>query len=471
MSTSNNGVVATITTPTSEPTREQLLTAAAATTPESDAVSAEEQAAAAQRAAEQAAEEEAGVRRGMVADLDAMVKCYRRGERAYSLGLLGSGMYAHRVVVAKMRLRDKRRGGVQAVESTLAPYATDVVDCGRLIRCWAAHQLLGVEQGLAEPLDVFKGRKVGPADSIPYGHYRDAWSRLVHRAAKDTATEHYTLLPGLEEECRKVFREGTEASWTKEAAAEHAQGLVLRHQRLEQEAADKAAEEARAKREAAEEANREQRERAEEANRERKAAEQVAREANDAVKRAKDDDTRREAEAKAAEARQEAEAKRKTAEAERFAAEQARREEARAKEEARQADKRKAEAEAKRKAAEGKADRKATKGSGSDKPGPSPEARQGENLLKSGSAATAKDLAGMVRAMVQGNADPHAALYEVMAALCGEPSKGLTADDVVRTVFLALDKARLAKAFHATQVGKAIEAARLVLTRKEQAAA
>ncbi len=431
----------------------------------------------AQAAAEQAAQEEAAVRAQVVEDVRAMKQAYRRGEKAYALGLLGSGMYAHRVVVGKLRLGDKRKSGVQLVESTLAPWSSDAVDANRLIRCWAAHHLLGVGQGLAEPLDAGKGRKTGPADAVAYGVYRDCWSKLVDRADKDTAQEHYVLLAGLEGECRACFRDATEKGLSKDAVAEKVAQLVADHQRLEQERADRAAEEAREKAREAEEATRAERERLAAAEAERKAAEKAAREAEEAARREKDAEARKEAEGKAAAAKAAAEAKRRAEEAQRQQMEQQRREEARAKEEERKAAARQAEAEAERKRLADKAAKKAERKAGEgdrpagEKPQPSPEARQGENLLRAAAKATPKDLGDMVKGMVQGHEDPQAALYEAVLALAAGATKALTADDVVRTVFLALDRARAAGAFHAAQVVKAIEAARLQLSRKADKAA
>jgi hypothetical protein len=207
-----------------EPTPEQAVAAGAQ--------AAEEQAA----AAEEAAREQADT------TLKALVKAFRQGERAYRQGLLEAGRLCEEYLHQRLACGEKRSAAVQSVEGELAKWSSNAVDANKLIGAWHAYRLLAVEQGLDKAPS--KG-KPAPADAVAYGHYRDAWCRLVERKEKDTVAEYWTLLPGLEAECREAFAKAVAAGLSKDAASDAVRLLV-------QEQANRQAEQAKADKLAAE---------------------------------------------------------------------------------------------------------------------------------------------------------------------------------------------------------------------------
>jgi hypothetical protein len=178
---------------------------------------------AAQQAQADAEAQEAEAREEAVRTLKACVAAYRKGERAYRDGLLESGRLADLYVHQRLTLGDKRDVARQALEGQLAVYATGKVDANRLIHCWHAYRLLALETGLVGDRAA---KKAGPADAVPYGHYRDAWKQLVHRVAEDTPEERWELLPGVEEEAKAAFAAAVKAGLSADASAEKAKALV-----------------------------------------------------------------------------------------------------------------------------------------------------------------------------------------------------------------------------------------------------
>jgi colicin import membrane protein len=390
-------------------------------------------------AAEQAAQREAELREQAEAVRQAAVKAYRKGEAAYRAGLLESGRLCGEYVCKRLALGDKREAAVVALGNALAPYSSSVVDqhhVNRLVRAYHAYRLLAEEQGLTG-----EGRKQGPADAVPYGTYRDAWSRLVERAAggADGAPgERYVLLPGLEQECRALFAKTVADGLSAKAVGEQVAELVRRAAAATAEADKQRAAEAEAKARAEQEA-------AQKAAAELAAAEQAKRELEAKAKQVGDEATA----AAVFQAQQELEAKQRAMVEQQAKAEQAERERQRAEKLAREQAAREA------KAAE-RARKKATKPSTPATVAPStpPAPQQGEqakqgtvhgNLLTLAKAGTAKDVAGMVLELVQG---------------CDTP------DDVLELVLKGL---KAGKALSA-KGKRACDAALLVLTRQDKPA-
>ena len=117
-------------------TQEQVATQTPEQAPEA---AVQEQAAA---AAEQAAEQEAKAREEAASTLKAVVKEYKRGERAYRAGLLAAGRLGDQYLHQRMAVGDKRAAAVQALEGELAKWASSTVDANRLIGTYHAYRLL-----------------------------------------------------------------------------------------------------------------------------------------------------------------------------------------------------------------------------------------------------------------------------------------------------------------------------------------
>ncbi|MFO0845842.1 MAG: hypothetical protein U0797_26245 [Gemmataceae bacterium] len=419
-------------------------------------------AAKAEQAAREEEQREAAARKECQATMTALVRAYRAGEKAYRAGLLEAGRLSVEYIAKRLAIGDRRAAAVQAIEGQLAAVSSDAVDVSRLVRCWEAFRLLAVAQQLDQPES--KG-KAAPADAVAYGHYRDGWALLLVRQAKDTAAETFTLLPGLESQCLAAYKHAVAEGLSKAAVVERCQQLVGAH-------AQRESERAAAEREAKAKAEQEATARAAAETKAREAADLAAKVAADQLaaaeqaSRAAADDRQREqaakdratAEAAALKAKGEADRKRAVEE-------QAARDAARAKREATEAARRQAEAEAARSKEERRRQereqRKQQRQAGKGNQQPPAESRQGTNILASARAAVPKDCADLLRSAIAGHDDPHATLHDLVVSLLANPSAGLSTDDVVRTIFLALDGAKLPG-----QLGDAVKAGRLILNRK-----
>ncbi len=388
---------------------------------EQPAADTAEQARAAADAAEAA---EAAAREEAHATLKAAVRAFAKGERAYRAGLLESGRLADLYVRQRLALGDERAAAVQALEGQLAAYSSGAVDVNRLIACHHAWRLLAEAQGLDKA-----------AESVPYGHYRDAYARLLIRQHKDTPEESWALLPGMEAECQAVFAAACQAGLSKAAVEDKCQGLLRRYadaQAAEAKACQQAAEmEAQTKREAELRA----RQQAEQAEAKAKAATEAAEQADSPEQRA---DLTRAAE----QAREELLAAQRTqAMALEEAAEAARRQ-AEADAQAKAAEQAKARAEAKAKAKAARAARRAGgKGASHAQPpqtGKTAEARQGSNLLAGAKAGTAKDVAEMCLELVTGSDTPDDVLAELLDMLDGHNALSRPAQRAVKAARVSL---------------------------------
>jgi hypothetical protein len=358
------------------------------------------------RAAAEAAEAaEAAAREEAHATLKAAVRAFAKGERAYRTGLLESGRLADLYVRQRLALGDERAAAVQALEGQLAAYSSGAVDVNRLIACHHAWRLLAEAQGLDKA-----------AEAIPYGHYRDAYARLLVRQAKDTPQESWTLLPGMESECQAIFAAACQAGLSKAAVEEKCQGLLRRY-------ADTQAAEAKARQQAAESEAQAKREAELRARQQAEQAEAKAKAATEAAEQASTPEQRADLTQAAEKAREELlAAQRAQAMALEQAAEAARRKAA-ADAQAKAAEQARARAEAK---AQAKAVRMASRAEAKGASQPQPpqtaktvEARQGTNLLAAAKAGTAKDVAEMAAELITGSDTPDDVLAELLAMLDG----------------------------------------------------
>jgi hypothetical protein len=420
--------------PATVPAAESQQTAAApqesasAAAPAAGNAAAQQTAEQSRQAAEAAEQAEEQAREQAADTLKATVRAYRHGERAYRNGLLDAGKLADLYVHQRLTLGDKRAAAVQALEGALAAYSSTVVDVNRLIGCYQAFRLLAEETGLTTP--PAKG-KPAPADAVPYGHYRDAWCRLVTRQAKDTPQECWVLLPGLEADCKAAFAKAMSDVLSKAAVEEMARTLLTHHEAAAAEAVRQAKHAAEAKaRQAAQEAARQRQELAAK----HAAAERAAQEAAQAKRSSGVESAELTANAEAA--RQELLAKQRETIAAEERERQAKAEAARREKEAAEAAKRQQEAEAKAAERNRKAAEKAA-AKGGEKPATvdtTPGAEQGKpearpqlgNLLKAaGKAGTAKDVADMAAELVTGSEAPDDVLEQLLVILAahGEMSK------------------------------------------------
>jgi chemotaxis protein histidine kinase CheA len=368
------------------------------------------------------------------------VTCYRRGEREYRRGLLESGRWAGLHVRARLRLGHSRRAAVQTIEGQLALYSTGAVDANRLVACWESYRLLAEEQGLDKA-----------AADVPYGHYRDHYSRLVERTHKDSPEECYALLLGLEAECRAAFKAAVESGTDAEAVGLRVRELLAEHA-ARQEAARKAEAQARAAEEAA------KREQARQAAEARRAAEQAAREAKQAAEQAPEQEKAPLAEA-ARQAEEELRARQRAEVQAQAEAEAKARERARAEAAAREAERARQREEEK---ARRKAEREAARGEGKAMAPAGAECRGTNVLATLAKQGTSKDVAALMASAVWRADDPAALLYDLACALLCPPRDGDTGpDDVLDVLLRAAEGADLSG-----KARRAVKAARLVLERK-----
>lgn len=375
-------------------------------------------AAEAAEAAESAAREEAH------ATLKAAVRAFAKGERAYRAGLLESGRLCDLYVRQRLALEDERAAAVQALEGQLAAYSSGTVDVNRLVGCFHSWRLLAEGQGLEKA-----------AESVPYGHFRDAYARLLVRQGKDTPQESWTLLPGMESECLAIFASACQEGLSKAAVEEKVQGLLRRY-------ADTQAAEAKARQQVAEAEAQAKREAELRARQQAEQAEAKAKAAADAAELASTPEERADLTRAAELAREELlAAQRQRAAALEQAAEAARRKAA-ADAQAKAAEQAKARAEAR---AQAKAARLASRAEAKGATQPQPpqtaktaEARQGTNLLAAAKAGTAKDVAEMAAELITGSDTPDDMLAELLGMLDGHNALSRPAQRAVKAARVSL---------------------------------
>lgn len=379
---------------------------------------------------------------------------YRRGTKAYALGLLLSGKHAAAYVRVRMLGGAERKGAVGAIKGRLNEHSEKDVDVNKLIGAWEAYALLS---GDTEGKGLAKGK-------ITYGAIRDGWRQLVSRASTGERTEAWHLPAGVEDACRAAWSTSVVENWKLARIQSEVAGLLAKAQEVASNLAKVAAEQAATEQAAAAAA-------ATAADAEAKAQESALENAKAALLTAADpagageienaDLTARlqkgvEEAAASAEA-----AKRRRAEME-FAQEQAAREAARRKDEERNAARLETEAKARAavkaaavvpetaKPAKGKGS-KATKSetpakAGVSSPEPTTTARPAaapeapvDMLKRLAKVSGSRDFAETLAQVIHGTEDPLNVLgYLARALLQGVPAWGpdYTPDDVVKGMLL-----------------------------------
>jgi len=205
-----------------------------------------EQKAAAERAEEQQRQE---CRKAASSHIDKAERLISKSEKEYADGYILAGFHADLALCLRLQAGDKRDAALQSIEGRLADQSSSVVKADRLIACWQSYRLL--QGGSVDD----KGR-LNETPAFKYGHYDKAWSQLVQRANKGKADEHWTLLPGLEAECRQAYKAAVDNGTNRDGCMDAASGL--KRQLADRQAKEKADAEARAKaeREAKEQAER-----------------------------------------------------------------------------------------------------------------------------------------------------------------------------------------------------------------------
>lgn len=327
-------------------------------------------------------------------------RAYAGGEKAYRAGLLESGKLADDYVHRRLTLGDARGAAVDTVKLELQRYSSGKVDVNRLIGCFHAYRLLAVETGLTTKE---KGKSC-PVESIPYGHYKNAWALLVDRVNPGMESEYWALLNGMESDCLEAFRKALDANHSREACEETAKGLLRQHASMMaiQQRAD-----ADAARDAADFAKQE----AEEA---RQALQKATVEATAAP-----DDT----------AAQQALATAKTE------ALQATATEAKASKDASKLERLAESAEEKQERAQEREERIVTRNAEK-----APVTRL-DNILKTGQAATAKDAAEICVGVISGNDEPDSVLEIVLKALAVNTNMSKPAQRACDAAILILTRA------------------------------
>jgi hypothetical protein len=389
-------------------------------------------------------------------------RSFRKGERDYLAGMMDTGRLCHEYIVCQVKRGQARSQAVKTIEGDLNAISTSTVNANELIRSYWAEVLLR---------DEGEGKATW---HFPYGAYRQGWQRLIQAEDMGKATERYILLPGMENDCKALFAEGSKGEWNTDSSREQCNGLLKRW--ADATTAAKAEQERKIKGEQERVKAELDKQRAEQdqLQQEQKAQEQKATELANAAKATTDkaEQERLEAQRVAHEAEMEQKRKdmaNKQSEIDRLAREKAdndKRETQLGKERA-AAEKEKdrlARAQAKK---DGVKDRSLTVSAG--------ESRQGEPLLvtlaKTAKSASSKDFGTMLAVSIRSAGDPMAALFDTLWALVAQFSADknstLGADDVLMCALQALDdNPELSKA------GKrAVKAARVVLCKKEEPAA
>jgi hypothetical protein len=204
------------------------------------------------------------------ATLAACTAAYAQGERAMRAGRFEAGRLAGVYVCQRLALGDKREAAISAIEGELAKWASERPDASVLIRCYHGYRLLVEENPAADKT---------AAESVAFGHFREAFCQLVERTGKDTAAESWQLLPGFESKARSLFAECAANALSREGCKERV--YALQREYADKLAADKtaAAEQAKGKAE-------EEQKAADKAKADAKAAQKALKEAQKAAEKA-----------------------------------------------------------------------------------------------------------------------------------------------------------------------------------------
>jgi hypothetical protein len=127
-------------------------------------------------------------------------------------------------LVPEKGARAQRADAVKRLELELAVKCQRSVSVNDLLRAWAAWKLLAEEPGL-----MGDAKRPGPAYHVPLHVYRDVWANLTDRVDKDSPKERWSLLEGMEDKCRQLFREAVENQVAKAAADAMVRELVAEH--------------------------------------------------------------------------------------------------------------------------------------------------------------------------------------------------------------------------------------------------
>jgi trimeric autotransporter adhesin len=340
----------------------------------------------ADKAALDKAAELASKRQEANATLAACGVAYAQGERAMRAGRFEAGRLAGVYVCQRMALGDKRDAAVSAIEGELAKWSSERPDASVLIRCYHAYRLLVQENPAADKT---------AADSVPYGHYREAFCQLLERTGKDTAAESWQLLTGCEDKARTLFGECAANALSREACKERVYSLQREY--ADKLAADKTAAAELAKGKAAEEQKA-----ADKAKADAKAAQKALKDAEKAAEKAAEEQ-KAALTAAAEKAKQELLAKQKAAlEADKLAREAQKAANALAAEKA-----------AAEKAAQKAADKTEPKAPAANKTAPASNTPPIHNPVAAAKSAQPKDLAANLVAQIAANKAPGAVLEEL----------------------------------------------------------
>ena len=169
--------------------------------------------------------------------LKAAGKAVKAGEKSLLAGYIKAGQLSDLYIRQKLAInRGARARAVEMLKLELSVAAGEPVDPNRLIAVHQAYELLTVvadanpEQAEAKTLACRKA-----ALSVTYTQYRSAWSQLVDRKVGDTG-DVWSVLPGLESECRAAFQSAVTAGIKTKDASEQVELLVGKYDVLKAKA-------------------------------------------------------------------------------------------------------------------------------------------------------------------------------------------------------------------------------------------
>lgn len=184
---------------------------------------------AAQQKAEQAAKQAAidGHRAAALKALDMSSKAVRKAEKGLAVGMLQAGKYALACLRHFQAATQSRATSVNALEREWTRWGENI-DCNAVVQAYAAYRELAELPGVKA--------------EVPWTTWKNAWRQLVVRGEDKDGLEQWSLLPGLEQECRAEYKRVVELAERDATATSAAvRTLVERGQALKAEAAKLAA--------------------------------------------------------------------------------------------------------------------------------------------------------------------------------------------------------------------------------------
>lgn len=207
--------------------------------------------------------------------LKAILKLCKRGNLDHANNFLAAGEHSDQYIHLRMAVGQSREDAVRIVEGDLLKICIESIDVNRMIACYWAYTLLA-----------------DGGEPLPYGVYRDVWSRTMERVNKGK-DETWQLLSGLEERCKATYADCIRDNVARDGQYDKVAALLKDYAVMQKTAKDHAAKLAEAEAEAKRQVFMEEQRVLASAQQQKADAEEKARQAGIDQQNAKDSEAKR----------------------------------------------------------------------------------------------------------------------------------------------------------------------------------